>query len=319
MGIPDILWASCISPKGRAVSSLGSCQAFHGVCLGARTLSEIVKHLLWNPVEESYHRATAGRRKRSYLFLFCPLMCLLITALMKYLQLIMIWSNWNPFRKDKWNCYYWWMLCDSGEIGMAMWASDGSYYIGWITSVIAAFWFVMPESCLIRLCKELDLSAVTAQILLVVHPLLNLVSILSNSPLGIPCLSMAGWVQAECLGCAGSASVLSCALCSALSLVCTEIALLRPRLFGIFTSQTWPRACIDLNYQHKHLPKGSSHLPWLPQPVFLFRNNQGHMILIQRRICSISLLWFRHLGGKEKKECDPWRRYPWRCVQLEFG
>lgn len=187
--ILDIFWASSISTKGRAVSSLGSCQAFQGVCLWARILSEIVKHLLWNPVEESDHRTTAGRRKRSYLFPFCPLMCLLITALMKYLQLIMIWSNWNPFRKDKWNCYYWWMLCDSGGTGMAVWASDGSYYIGWIISVIAAFWFVMPESCLIGLCKELDLSAVTAQTLLVVHPLLNLVSILSNSPPGIPCLS----------------------------------------------------------------------------------------------------------------------------------
>lgn len=63
-------------------------------------------------------------------FPFCPLMCCLITALMKYLQLIMIWSNWNPFRKDKCNCYYCWMHCDSGEIGMAVWASDGSSYIG---------------------------------------------------------------------------------------------------------------------------------------------------------------------------------------------
>lgn len=95
------------------------------------------------------------------------------------------------------------MLCDSGEIGMAVWASDGSSYIGWIISLIAAFWFVMPESCLIGLCEELDLSAVTAQILLVVHPLLNL-SIFSNCHPGILCLfPVAGWVQAECLGHAG--------------------------------------------------------------------------------------------------------------------
>lgn len=58
------------------------------------------------------------------------------------------------------------MLCESGETGIAVWASDGSYYIGWIISVIAAFWFVVPESCLIDVYEELYLSAVTAQILL---------------------------------------------------------------------------------------------------------------------------------------------------------
>lgn len=241
-----------------------------------------------------------SRSRRSYPSFLSALMCLLITALMKYLQLIMIWSNWNPFRKDKWNCYYWWMLCDSGEIGMAVWASHGSYYIGWIISVIAAFWFVVPESCLTGVCQELYLSAVTAQILLLVHPLLNLMSIFSNCPPRIPCLSLSA---AECLGHAGSASVPLCTVCSALSLVCTRN----------------PSPLPSLRCQQKHWPEGSSHLPWLPQPVFLFRNNQGHMILIQRRICSISLLWFRHLGGKEKKECDPWRRYRWRCVRLEFG
>lgn len=86
-------------------------------------------------------------------------------------------------------CYYWWMLCDSGEIGMAVWASDGSYYIGWIISVIAAFWFVVPENCLIGVCEELYLSAVTAQILLVAHLLLDLVSIFSNCHPSIPCPS----------------------------------------------------------------------------------------------------------------------------------
>lgn len=75
-GIPDVLWAYSISPKGRAVSSLDSCQAFQMVSLGATTLlSEVVEHLLWNPVEESDHRATAGRRKWSYPRFLSALSC----------------------------------------------------------------------------------------------------------------------------------------------------------------------------------------------------------------------------------------------------
>lgn len=124
----------------------------------------------------------------------------------------------------------------------------------------------MPESCLRGLCKELHLSAVTAQILLVVYPPLNLVS----SPVVTPAslvFPMAGWVQADCLGHGAPF-----ALHSALS---AQTALLCPRLFGIFTSHTQPRAWIDQTCQHRHLPKGSSPLPWLPQPVFLFRDNWG--------------------------------------------
>jgi len=53
------------------------------------------------------------------------------------------------------------------------------------------------------------------------------------------------------------------------------------------------------------LPKGSFDLPWLPQPIFLFRGSQGHVILIQGRICPVSLLLIRPLGGNKKNECDP--------------
>lgn len=120
-------------------------------------------------------------------------------------------------------------------------------------------------------------------------------------------------VQAECLGHAGSASVPSCTLCSALRDSSPLPSLIWHLYFtDVTTCLDWPKM------PNKHWPKGSSHLPWLPQPVFHSRNNQGHMILIQTRICSISLLWFRHLGGKEKKECDPWR-YSSRRVKLEFG
>lgn len=239
-------------------------------------------------------------------FPFCPLMCLLITALMKYLQLIMIWYNWNSFRKDKWNCYYWWMLCDSGEIGIAVWASDGSYYIGWIISVIAAFWFVVPESCLISVCEELYLSAVTAQILVVVHALLNLVSIFSNCHLGILCLShgrlSAGRMSGPCWISLGA---------TVHPLLCTQPCLHQKLLSSALTYLTFSL------YRHNPAPgltKGAN-ISSCQKAALIF---SGYLSLFSfSGVIGGIWSWFREGfvpscfcdSGiwEERKACDPWR------------
>lgn len=168
--------------------------------------------------------------------------------------------------------------------------------------------WILPDRCVWRavsVCSDCTNTSV-------VHPLLNLVS----SQIVIPAsfvFPIAGWVQAECLGRAGLDPLLYTQPLSG-----PEIALLCPHSWHFhFTDITlclhWPKMP---TYALATRQLSSS---LAIQLVFLYRNNWGHMILIQRRICSISLLWFRHLRGKKKKACDPRRRYPWRHVRLEFG
>lgn len=198
----------------------------------------------------------------------------------------------------------------------AVWVTDGSSCVGWTILVIAAFWLVMPESCLIHVWKAPHVLERNTRVLFVVNHLLVFVNGFSGCQHDIPFLPQRkAELQAERSARAWAAR--GCRAPWALArrpvLSSSGILLLHLCLRGIY----WHKICIWTD-RRSHLPKGSFDLPWLPQRVFLFRGNQGNMGLIQR-ICSISLVWFRHSGGKMKTECDPWRKCLHRHVRLEFG
>lgn len=212
------------------------------VCWRATTLLwKVVKHLLCNPLEKNDYSAPAGRREKIILCHFCHIMCLLMLALMK--QLIMIRSNnCNLFKKDKWNCFCCWMLFVPLEHRLLMRVQRellmGVLILDGIIFVIAAFWFVMPESCLIHVYKEIHVLEKNTGILFVVNHLLNFVNSFSDCQHDIPFLSQ--WkaeLQAECStrawamrGCRAPSTLGCQAVLSS-----SEILLLYLCLCGIFT------------------------------------------------------------------------------------